>query len=146
MPEQDLSFVLSPGAGVATVHRVDAVASRAVSDQLASGHPDIGLLWELCLRVEFERAMLVDGLAAWLGPPEGLRILDSACGSGFPALDLVRRGYAVTCSDGSPEMLERFRRNAPPLASPSTPTCTVGRSLPGTTPRRSTWFCAGEAR
>jgi SAM-dependent methyltransferase len=100
-----------PGAAT-TVHRLDAATSRRVRDQLASGRPDIGLLWELCLRVEFQRAVLVDGLAAWLGPPDGLRILDSACGSGFPALDLVRRGYAVTCSDGSPEMLARFRRNA----------------------------------
>jgi hypothetical protein len=53
-----------------------------VRDQLASGRPDIGLLWELCLRVEFERAVLVDGLAAWLGPPAGRRVLDSACGEG----------------------------------------------------------------
>jgi SAM-dependent methyltransferase len=103
---------LAPPTGTATVHPVDAATSRMVHRQLASGYPDIGLLWELCLRVEFQRPALVDGLAAWLGPPAGLRVLDSACGSGFPALDLIRRGYAVTCSDGSPRMLERFRRNA----------------------------------
>jgi SAM-dependent methyltransferase len=109
MPE-DLS--LAPATATATVHPVDAATSRMVHEQLASGRPDVGLLWELCLRVEYERPALVDGLAAWLGPPAGLRVLDAACGSGFPALGLIRRGYAVTCSDGSPQMLERFRRNA----------------------------------
>ena len=111
MTEQALSLTPS-SSGAATAHRIDAVTSRIVRDELASGRPDIGFLWELCLRVEFERSMLVEGLAAWLGPPAGLRVLDSACGAGFPALDLIRRGYAITCSDGSPKMLERFRRNA----------------------------------
>ncbi len=57
MPE-DLSLALPP-SGAAAVHRVDPTSSRMVRDQLASGRPDIGLLWELCLRV-----------------------LDSACGEG----------------------------------------------------------------
>jgi SAM-dependent methyltransferase len=112
MTEQTLARTPSSSGAAATAHRIDAEASRIVRDQFASGRPDIGFLWELCLQVEFDRAELVDGLSAWLGPPTGLRVLDSACGSGFPALDLIRRGYAVTCSDGSPQMLQRFRRNA----------------------------------
>jgi hypothetical protein len=55
MPE-DLS--LAPATATATVHPVEAATSRMVHEQLASGRPDIGLLWELCLRVEFERPIL----------------------------------------------------------------------------------------
>lgn len=72
----------------------------------------IGDVWERCLSVEYDREKLVTGLARWLGPPQGLEILDAACGSGFPALELRRLGYRVACSDGSEAMLERFRRNA----------------------------------
>jgi hypothetical protein len=83
MPE-DLSLALPP-SGAAAVHRVDATTSRRVRDQLASGRPDIGLLGELGLRVEFEPAVLVDGLAAWLGPPAGLRV-QTGRRSGWPSL------------------------------------------------------------
>jgi SAM-dependent methyltransferase len=74
--------------------------------------PDVGTVWELCIAVEYDRDRLVRGLAEWLGPPDGLRVLDCACGSGFPALDLHRLGYNLTCTDASPPMLERFRSNA----------------------------------
>lgn len=74
--------------------------------------PEVGAVWDLCLSVEYDRDRLVHGLTTWLGPPDGLQVLDCACGSGFPALDLHRLGYLVTCTDGSPFMLERFRRNA----------------------------------
>jgi hypothetical protein len=87
MPK-DLSLA-PPPSGATAVHRVDPTTSRMVRDQLASGRPDIGLLWELGLRVEFERAVQVDGLAARLGPPAGLRVLDSACGEGPNRHDLA---------------------------------------------------------
>jgi SAM-dependent methyltransferase len=74
--------------------------------------PDVGALWDLCLSTEYHLAEVVRSLVEWLGPPDGQRILDCACGSGFPALDLHRRGYQLTCTDASPLMLERFRRNA----------------------------------
>jgi SAM-dependent methyltransferase len=74
--------------------------------------PDVGALWDLCLSTEYDLDQVVGSLVEWLGPPDGLRILDCACGSGFPALDLHRRGYQLTCTDASPLMLERFRRNA----------------------------------
>ena len=88
------------------------VTDDRVRAVLAAGRPDIGALWEICVYREWDRAEVVDGVAEWLGPPEGLRVLDCACGSGFPALDLIRRGYDVTCSDGSALMLEHFRENA----------------------------------
>jgi SAM-dependent methyltransferase len=74
--------------------------------------PSLGTVWELCLLAEYDRERLVQGLAEWLGPPNGSKILDCSCGSGFPALDLHRLGYDLTCTDGSPLMLERFSRNA----------------------------------
>jgi SAM-dependent methyltransferase len=62
--------------------------------------------------VEFDRARLVRGLAEWLGPPDDLEVLDCACGSGFPSLDLYHLGYNLTCTDASQLMLNRFRRKA----------------------------------
>jgi SAM-dependent methyltransferase len=79
---------------------------------LEAGPPDIGALWEFCMYFEFDREVTADGIAAWLGPADGLRVLDCACGSGFPALELARRGYDLTCTDGSEAMLTHFRRNA----------------------------------
>jgi SAM-dependent methyltransferase len=74
--------------------------------------PDLGTVWDLCLSTEYDHDQLVRGLVEWLGPPDGLRVLDCACGSGFPALDLHRLGYDLSCTDASPLMLERFRRKA----------------------------------
>ncbi len=88
------------------------VADARLAACLEAGPPDIGALWEFCMYFEFDREKTADGIADWLGPPEGLRVLDCACGSGFPALELSRRGYDVTCTDGSEAMLAHFRRNA----------------------------------
>jgi SAM-dependent methyltransferase len=75
------------------------------------GH-EVVSVWDLCLAAEYDRAELLSGLAAWLGPPDGSRVLDCACGTGFPALELHKLGYDMSCTDGSAFMLERFRRNA----------------------------------
>lgn len=88
------------------------VSDARLTACLEAGPPDIGTLWEFCMYFEFDREVTADGIAAWLGPPDGLRVLDCACGSGFPALELSRRGYALTCTDGSKTMLTHFRRNA----------------------------------
>ena len=77
---------------------------------LDEGPPDIATLWELCLTFEYDRTALVRNLSEWLGNPGGLRVLDCACGTGFPAIDLARRGYDMTCSDGSALMLGYFKR------------------------------------
>jgi SAM-dependent methyltransferase len=105
---------------------------------------EIGDIWELCLSVEYDQEELVNGLASWLGPPEAVEILDAACGSGFPALELRRRGYRITCSDGSEEMLERFRRNAATAGLPSDAVRAdwdeLGKLFPG---RFDVVFCRG---
>lgn len=83
--------------------------------------PDVGTLWDLCLSSEYDRDVLVGGITDWIGPPDGQKVLDCACGSGFPALTLHRLGYDVTCSDGSSFMLERFRSNAEAAGVPIEP-------------------------
>jgi len=45
--------------------------------------------------------------------PDGCRILDLCCGAGQIANGLTERGYRVTGVDGSQEMLEFARANAP---------------------------------
>jgi SAM-dependent methyltransferase len=39
------------------------------------------------------------------------KILDASCGIGFPSIRLSKFGYNITCTDGSEEMLRRFRKN-----------------------------------
>jgi SAM-dependent methyltransferase len=107
---------------------VDDARLRALLD---SGPPDIGTVWELCMLFEFSWEETADGIAEWLGPPEGQRILDCACGSGFPALGLIRRGYDVTCTDGSELMLAHFRRNARVMGVSAEPERVLWHELPG---------------
>ncbi|MET0254548.1 MAG: class I SAM-dependent methyltransferase [Luteibacter sp.] len=42
----------------------------------------------------------------------GGRLLDLGCGTGLDAAEFARRGYAVTASDWSPQMVERTRARA----------------------------------
>ena len=75
-------------------HATTAGSAITVTDarlraSLDDGPPDIGTLWDLCMYFEFDRDETADGIADWLGPPAGLRVLDCACGSGFPS---SRRG------------------------------------------------------
>ncbi len=57
--------------------------------------------------------------SAWLDRfcnliPSTAAVLDIGCGSGLPlARELIRRGFDVTGVDGTPTMLELFRRNLP---------------------------------
>jgi SAM-dependent methyltransferase len=73
---------------------------------------NIATLWQTCLSFEYDREALVSSLAQWIWSTGKKDILDCACGTGFPALDLISRGFQLTCSDGSPAMLDAFRRNA----------------------------------
>jgi SAM-dependent methyltransferase len=92
---------------------MEILESERVISCFRGDRPDIAALWELCAYFEWpDRAKTVDEIAAWLGPAEGLSVLDLACGTGFPAIELAARGYDMTCSDGSALMLEHFRANA----------------------------------
>ena len=52
-------------------------------------------------------AAAFEGVLAGLAP--GARVLDCACGTGTLAAGLVLRGFAVSASDASPEMVARAR-------------------------------------
>jgi len=53
---------------------------------------------------------LLEGILETL--PPGARVLDCACGIGADAIALVRRGYNVTASDGSTNMVAEARRRS----------------------------------
>jgi SAM-dependent methyltransferase len=106
------------------------ISDRRLEACLDVGPPDIGTVWELCMYFEFDQAKTLDGIAEWLGPPSGSRVLDCACGSGFPALGLIARGYDVTCTDGSELMLGHFRRNARLQGLSVTPQRVLWQDLP----------------
>ncbi len=54
----------------------------------------------------------VDGMETILHLRKGSRILDLACGGGRHAIELARRGYAVTGYDLSEDLLRRARKDA----------------------------------
>ena len=62
--------------------------------------------------VIYQRDTLTDAVAKLLRATRSARILDCACGTGLPALDLRARGFNVDCSDADGLMLRQFRQNA----------------------------------
>jgi SAM-dependent methyltransferase len=100
--------------GMASYGVSELAAIELTGDRVASA-------WELCLTEEFDQDKVVLGIAEWLGDPIGLDVLDCACGSGFPALDLHRLGYRMNCTDGSIFMLDRFRHKAHAAGIPLVP-------------------------
>lgn len=97
---------------------------------------DIAALWEMCLGFEYDRKSLVEGLDGFLARNCGLKILDCACGSGFPSLDLLRLGYDITCTDGSELMLSAFRKNAAAAGISVVPRCVLWQNLSQLFPRQ----------
>lgn len=72
-------------------------------------------IWDFCLEKIYDKPVYVRGLIDLLtscGITMKSRILDAGCGSGFPAIDLVERGYRVTASDKSSEMVRQIGLNA----------------------------------
>ena len=104
-----MSDTLAPGESSALL---TPSADSWMTLLLDGGPPDIATLWELCLRFEYDRSELISGLSEWLDDGDGRRVLDCSCGTGFPSIDLARRGYNMTCSDGSAMMLSYFKRRA----------------------------------
>lgn len=57
-------------------------------------------------------------------------VLDAACGTGIPALQLRKKGYEISCSDGSADMLATFRHNAEQLGVSGQASCVLWEDLP----------------
>lgn len=72
-------------------------------------------LWDICLDKLYDKSRYLNGLEALFqkhGINKSSKILDAACGTGFPAINLHERGYEVRASDRNRDMLEQFERNA----------------------------------
>lgn len=72
----------------------------------------ISKCWDICLQFEYRKDVILSGLEKVLTPYKDKAIIDCACGTGFLTLDLIRKGFQITCSDGSDLMLKLFRENA----------------------------------
>lgn len=73
---------------------------------------NIAECWDIILQFEYDKEIILSGIESFLSRFREKKILDCACGTGFLSLDLIRKGYDITCSDGSELMLNQFRRNA----------------------------------
>ncbi len=73
---------------------------------------DFSTAFDLYLQVMYDAEQLTLELGQLLHHLGVERVLDCAAGSGVPSIGLRRMGLPVVCSDGSPEMVERFKLNA----------------------------------
>jgi hypothetical protein len=63
-----------------------------VENRAGNGHEepiirsiDIGIFWDNLIRFEYDRQLLINGIEEFIGINRSLKILDCACGTGFPA-------------------------------------------------------------
>lgn len=71
---------------------------------------NLPILWEICLSLLYNESY-IKGLNEFFRNKRIKKILDCACGTGFPSIELSKLDYNVTCSDGDTEMLKRFKKN-----------------------------------
>jgi SAM-dependent methyltransferase len=72
-------------------------------------------IWNFCLTKIYDKEAYVNGLEELFqqrGITKQSLILDAGCGSGFPAIDLIQRGYRVMATDKSGAMVRQVRVNA----------------------------------
>ena len=72
-------------------------------------------IWDLCLDKIYNKPKYIQGFIDALkqyGITSESKILDAGCGSGFPPLDLIERGYHVVAADKSSEMVRQIGLNA----------------------------------
>jgi len=70
---------------------------------------DIAQLWEICIHFLWDQT-LTESLDQLLHQAGSKTILDCAGGTGFPCLDLRRKGWDITYSDGSQAMFACFQK------------------------------------
>lgn len=68
-------------------------------------------IWEICISRIYDKDSYVKKLDEILTQEKVKRIIDPACGTGFPSLQLYKLGYDITCSDGNELMLQYFNKN-----------------------------------
>ena len=72
-------------------------------------------IWDFCLEKIYDKKAYVDGLEELFinrGISKQSLILDAGCGSGYPTIDLIKRGYRIIATDKSSEMVRQIQLNA----------------------------------
>ena len=72
-------------------------------------------VWDFCLEKIYDKPLYVKGFLEVLDKHDITTkslVLDAGCGSGFPALDLIEKGYRVIGTDKSSEMVRQIKINA----------------------------------
>ena len=72
-------------------------------------------VWDFCLEKIYNKSEYISGFLETLQKYDITSkslILDAGCGSGFPSLDLIEKGYHVIGTDKSSEMVRQIRINA----------------------------------
>ncbi len=72
-------------------------------------------VWDFCLEKIYNKPKFVKGFIKFLNNnniTNKYLILDAGCGSGFPSIDLIEKGYRVVGTDKSSEMVRQVKINA----------------------------------
>ncbi len=72
-------------------------------------------IWDFCLEKIYDKNEYVAGLEELFrsrGVTKQSLILDAGCGSGFPSINLIERGYRIIATDKSSEMVRQTQLNA----------------------------------
>ncbi|MBI5733345.1 MAG: class I SAM-dependent methyltransferase [Candidatus Kerfeldbacteria bacterium] len=72
-------------------------------------------VWDFCLEKIYNKKRYLAGLIGLFNHyniTNRSLILDAGCGSGFPSIDLVKKGYRIVATDKSSEMVRQIRLNA----------------------------------
>ncbi len=68
-------------------------------------------IWDTCIEFLYNKELYAESLSQLLKEHNAKKILDCSCGTGFPAIQLKKKGFDLTCSDLSERMLKRFKNN-----------------------------------
>lgn len=78
--------------------------------------PTFAELWDACVYNLLYQAsdfkQDIEKLFTTLGVSKASAIIDVAAGGGFPALDFIKDGYIVTCTDGTQDEVDLFNRKS----------------------------------
>jgi SAM-dependent methyltransferase len=87
------------------------------------------------------RAEAIARLLEWMGPLDGIPVLDAGCGHGTAAVELARRGARVLACDRDPARVAATRRRARETGL-AVATLVADLEEPGLSPARPvTWWC-----
>lgn len=86
-----------------------------LNPQKAVQSKKFGEYWELVetfYHQDTNNNAYTEKLLRFLESLKATTVLDASCGAGFPALELIKRGFHMTCADGDASMLEIFKKRS----------------------------------